>query len=93
MWLQVFILSVRSGAVGVNLTVANFVFMMEPLLSPALDDQAVSRAWRIGQMRPLTVKRFVITGTLEATVAAIAQSRRVRRPSTGQPVGTQATRF
>lgn len=56
----VFILSMRSGAVGINLTAANHVFLMEPAFNPALEDQAVGRAHRMGQTRPVTVKKFFI---------------------------------
>lgn len=75
---QVFILSVRSGAVGINLTSANYVFMMEPLMNPALDDQAVGRAWRMGQKRRVNVKRLFVKGTLEESIMKIAADRRVR---------------
>lgn len=75
---QVFILSVRSGAVGINLTSANFIFMMEPLMNPALDEQAVGRAWRMGQKRPVTVKRLIMRGTLEDTIVTLAKGRKVR---------------
>jgi len=51
----VFLLSVRSGAVGINLTAASHVFLLEPCLNPALSDQAVGRAWRMGQTRPVQV--------------------------------------
>ena len=56
----VFILSMRSGAVGINLMAANHVFLMEPAFNPALEDQAVGRAHRMGQTRPVTVKKFFI---------------------------------
>lgn len=79
--MQVFILSVRSGAVGINLTSANYVFMMEPLMNPALDDQAVGRAWRMGQKRRVTVKRLFVKGTLEESIMKLAADRRVRTHS------------
>ena len=79
---QVFILSVRSGAVGINLTSANYVFMMEPLMNPALDDQAVGRAWRMGQKRRVNVKRLFVKGTLEESIMKIA----------GRPTGALSPR-
>lgn len=45
---------------GINLTAANYVFLMEPFLNPALEEQAVGRAWRMGQKREVTVKRFYL---------------------------------
>ena len=56
----VFLLSMRSGSVGINLTSANHVFILEPALNPALEEQAVGRAWRMGQQREVTVKKFYI---------------------------------
>lgn len=47
----VFLLSMRAGAVGINLTAANYIFLMEPCLNPALEDQAIGRSWRMGQTR------------------------------------------
>lgn len=45
---------------GISLTAANHVFLMEPAFNPALEDQAVGRAHRMGQTRPVTVKKFYI---------------------------------
>ena len=56
----VFLLSMRSGSVGINLTSANYVFILEPALNPALEEQAVGRAWRMGQQREVTVKKFFV---------------------------------
>ena len=50
----------RSGSVGINLTSANHVFILEPALNPALEEQAVGRAWRMGQQREVTVKKFYV---------------------------------
>ena len=56
----VFLLSMRSGAVGINLTAANHVFLMEPAFKPALEAQAIGRAHRMGQTRPVVVKKFYV---------------------------------
>ena len=45
-------------AVGINLTSASHVFIMEPCLNPALEEQAIGRSWRMGQQRSVVVKRF-----------------------------------
>ena len=50
----------RSGAVGINLTAANHVFLMEPAFNPALEAQAIGRAHRMGQTRPVVVKKFYV---------------------------------
>ncbi len=50
----------RSGSVGINLTAANYVFLLEPAINPALEEQAIGRSWRMGQERPVQVKRFYV---------------------------------
>ncbi len=56
----VFLLSVRAGACGINLTAASHVFLLEPAMNPAMEEQAIGRAWRMGQQRPVTVKRLFV---------------------------------
>ena len=56
----VFLLSMRSGSVGINLTSANYVFLLEPALNPALEEQAIGRAWRMGQQHEVHVKKLYI---------------------------------
>ena len=56
----VFLLSVRSGCVGITLTAANYVFLLEPCLNPALEEQAIGRAWRMGQTRQVHVKKLYV---------------------------------
>lgn len=57
----IFLLSMRSGAVGINLTAASHVFLLEPAMNPALEDQAIGRAWRMGNTHSVVVvKRFYI---------------------------------
>jgi SWI/SNF-related matrix-associated actin-dependent regulator of chromatin subfamily A3 len=74
----VFVLSVRAAAVGITLTSANFIFMVEPLLNYALDEQAAGRAWRMGQTRPVTVKRLYIKGSVEESIMEVSKDRQVR---------------
>ena len=71
----VFILSVRSGAVGINLTAASHVFMIEPCLNPALQDQAIGRAWRMGQTRPVMVKILTVQNSIETNIVKLVQRR------------------
>jgi len=61
----VFLLSMRSGAVGINLTQANRVFIMEPALNPALEAQAIGRVHRLGQNRPVEVIRLIIEDSID----------------------------
>ncbi|CAM9377960.1 unnamed protein product [Laminaria digitata] len=67
----VFLLSVRSGAVGINLTQANNVFLLEPLLNLALEKQAVGRVYRLGQSRPVTVTKLVLKDSIETRILAL----------------------
>jgi SNF2 family DNA or RNA helicase len=61
----VFLLSTRAGAVGINLTQANHVFLMEPSFNEALEKQAIGRVYRMGQTRKVHVTRFVIENSIE----------------------------
>ena len=71
----VFLLSVRSGAVGINLTAASHVFLLEPCLNPALEAQAIGRAWRMGQTRAVKVVHFITKDSVEARIVELNQKR------------------
>lgn len=71
----VFLLSMRSGAVGINLTAASHVFLMEPMLSPALEAQAIGRAWRMGQTRAVKVVHFSMKNTVETQINELNKTR------------------
>jgi len=62
----VFLLSMRSGAVGINLTQANRIFLMEPSFNPALEAQAIGRVYRLGQKREVNIVRLVISDSFES---------------------------
>lgn len=62
---------------GITLTSANFVYMLDPLLNTALDEQAVGRAWRMGQKRTVTVKRLYVKGTVEEAMMHLIKDRQV----------------
>ncbi len=64
----VFILSLKAGGVGLNLTRANHVFHFDRWWNPAVENQATDRAFRIGQKRNVQVHKFVCTGTLEERI-------------------------
>ena len=66
--IPVFLLTTRAGGLGVNLTGANRVVLMDPDWNPANDLQARERAWRVGQNRAVTVLRLVSGGTIEEKV-------------------------
>ena len=72
---SVFLLSVRTGAVGINLTAADHVFMLEPPLNPALEEQAIGRAWRMGQERRVAVVRLYVKGSVEENIMELNRTR------------------
>ena len=64
----VFLISLKAGGVGLTLTEADYVFVLDPWWNPAVEAQAVDRAHRIGQRRPVIVYRLVSAGTIEEKV-------------------------
>ncbi len=71
-----FILSLKAGGVGLNLTRASHVFHFDRWWNPAVEDQATDRAFRIGQVRHVQVHKFVCGGTLEEKIDAQIESKR-----------------
>ena len=72
----VFILSLKAGGVGLNLTRANHVFHFDRWWNPAVENQATDRAFRIGQTRNVQVHKFVCAGTLEEKIDAMIESKK-----------------
>lgn len=73
---QVFLISLKAGGVGLNLTSANYVILLDPWWNPAAEQQAIDRAHRIGQKVPVTVFRLVSMDTIEDQVVALQDSKR-----------------
>jgi SNF2 family DNA or RNA helicase len=71
-----FLLSLRAGGTGLNLTAATYVVHLDPWWNPAVEDQATDRAHRIGQDRPVTVIRMVVRGTIEESVLSMHEEKR-----------------
>jgi SNF2 family DNA or RNA helicase len=72
----IFVLSLRAGGVGLNLTRASHVFHFDRWWNPAVENQATDRAFRIGQQRNVQVHKFVCAGTLEEKIDALIESKR-----------------
>ncbi|HEY3109555.1 MAG TPA: C-terminal helicase domain-containing protein, partial [Chloroflexota bacterium] len=72
----VFVLSLRAGGVGLNLTRANRVVHYDRWWNPAVEAQATDRAFRIGQTRDVLVHAFVCAGTLEERIDELIESKR-----------------
>ena len=73
---KIFILSLKAGGTGLNLTRANHVFHVDRWWNPAVENQATDRAFRIGQKRNVQVHKFVCTGTLEEKINDIIESKK-----------------
>ncbi|XP_021899056.1 DNA repair protein RAD5A isoform X1 [Carica papaya] len=67
----VFLMSLKAGGVGINLTAASNAFVLDPWWNPAVEVQAVMRIHRIGQMKRVTIKRFIVKGTVEERMEAV----------------------
>lgn len=73
---RIFILSIKAGGTGLNLTRANHVFHVDRWWNPAVENQATDRAFRLGQVRNVQVHKFVCTGTLEERIDALINSKK-----------------
>jgi superfamily II DNA or RNA helicase len=73
---DLFLISLRAGGAGLNLTAADYVIHMDPWWNPAVEDQASDRAHRIGQERPVTVYRLVAKDTIEERILKLHAAKR-----------------
>ncbi|KAI0363760.1 hypothetical protein BV20DRAFT_957615 [Pilatotrama ljubarskyi] len=72
---KVLIVSLKAGGVGLNLTNANHVYMMDCWWNAATENQAIDRVHRIGQEKPVYVKQFIIAGTIEGRILQIQKRK------------------
>ncbi|MBB3697266.1 DEAD/DEAH box helicase [Flammeovirga yaeyamensis] len=73
---DVYLISLKAGGTGLNLTAADYVIHMDPWWNPAVEDQATDRAHRIGQDRPVTVYRMITKNTIEEKMIALHSDKR-----------------
>ena len=73
---ELFLISLKAGGTGLNLTGADYVIHLDPWWNPAVEDQATDRAHRIGQQRPVTVYRLVAEGTIEEQILSLHADKR-----------------
>ena len=71
----IFILSLKAGGVGLNLTAANHVFHFDRWWNPAVENQATDRAFRIGQNRTVNVHKMITSGTLEERIDQMIEDK------------------
>lgn len=74
---DLFLISLRAGGTGLNLTAADYVIHLDPWWNPAVEDQASDRAHRIGQERPVTIYRLVARGTIEERLITMHAEKRM----------------
>jgi SNF2 family DNA or RNA helicase len=73
---ELFLISLKAGGTGLNLTGADYVVHLDPWWNPAVEDQATDRAHRIGQKRPVTVYRLVAKDTIEEQILKLHADKR-----------------
>lgn len=73
---SLFLISLRAGGQGLNLTAADYVVHLDPWWNPAVEEQASDRVHRIGQTRPVTIYRLVMKGSIEEKIVDLHRSRR-----------------
>ncbi|MBN2707039.1 MAG: DEAD/DEAH box helicase, partial [Deltaproteobacteria bacterium] len=73
---NLFLISLKAGGLGLNLTAADYVLHLDPWWNPAIEDQASDRAHRIGQNRPVTVYRLISRDTIEEKIVRLHQEKR-----------------
>ena len=73
---DVFLLSLKAGGMGINLTAADYVIHLDPWWNPAVEDQASDRAHRIGQKRPVTIYRMIQRGSVEEKILQLHGTKR-----------------
>jgi SNF2 family DNA or RNA helicase len=90
--IPVFLISLKAGGVGLNLTGADTVIHFDPWWNPAVEDQATDRAHRIGQTRVVTSYKLITRGTVEEKILALQQRKRelIAATLTGEDVFTNS---
>jgi len=73
----VFFMSLKTGGLGLNLTEASYVFLLDPWWNPAVENQAIDRCYRIGQENPVTVYRFITKDSIEERVSELQEIKNV----------------
>src|SRR5690554_3849084 len=71
-----FLISLKAGGLGLNLTAADYVLHLDPWWNPAIEDQASDRAHRMGQRRPVTIYRMVAKNTIEEKIVQLHATKR-----------------
>ncbi len=73
---RVFLISIKAGGVGLNLTEADYVFILDPWWNPAVEQQAIDRTHRIGQSKKVFIYKFITKDTVEEKILALQNSKK-----------------
>lgn len=73
---QAFFMTLKAGGVGLNLTAADYVFLLDPWWNPAAESQAIARAHRIGRQNPVTALRFIARNSVEEKILVLQEKKR-----------------
>ena len=73
---DLFLISLRAGGTGLNMTAADYVVHLDPWWNPAVEDQASDRAHRIGQERPVTIYRLIMQNSIEERILCLHRDKR-----------------
>lgn len=75
--IQLFLISMKAGGLGLNLVSANRVFLLDPWWNPSTEEQAIDRVHRIGQTKPVYVTRFVVKDTIEERILELQEKKKM----------------
>lgn len=74
--IKLFLLSLKAGGIGINLTSADYVILFDPWWNPAVETQAVDRAYRIGQAKKVTVYKLIVKDSIEEKILKLQESKK-----------------
>src|SRR5690606_8502478 len=74
---RVFLISLKAGGTGLNLTEADYVYLVDPWWNPAVENQAIDRSHRIGQNKPVVAVRLIAPNTIEEKIRTLQESKRI----------------
>ena len=89
----VFLISLKAGGTGLNLTEAGYVFLLDPWWNPAVENQAIDRSHRIGQENPVTVYRFITKNSVEENISRLQAKKQTMGKAVLQGNGIMDTAF
>lgn len=74
--IRVFLISLKAGGIGLNLTEADYVYIVDPWWNPAVENQAIDRSYRIGQKKNVIAVRLICPDTIEEKIVRLQESKK-----------------